>query len=224
MIHKKLVNFKDKETLKNENSVISIINKQEVSEVIKFYKTYKGKIKGISMALSLLTKLPQKIFQESNINYFSIHIDKIENLSDAILKYKPPKSFVEIILPINLFSTEIIENLNSIKRIIIEFDSKKGLENIDDITSEVIAKRFFPFTRGIPFCQDNIDQMSELFTWNNQKKSDKTNECKSCIFANYCSYKEGSNKFDIKPITKKESNNKDIIKFLEENENTTNRL
>ncbi|MBN2880865.1 hypothetical protein JXM83_02320 [Candidatus Woesearchaeota archaeon] len=176
---------------------IRMINSLEELDNLKFTT----KIKGIQIKASLL-----KNTKISNINYISIILDEIIEISQNI--------FTELIIPYKNFSEELIENLKGINRVIIEFNKEEQTKNLDEISAILIAKRFFPFTKGIPFCHAKIDQAIELFQ---RPKITNKKECQNCVYINYCN----NNNFTSKPILKEKE---EILKFLKENEDTANRI
>lgn len=206
MLQKKLASYEDLSGLTGTNAVVSISTIDQAKKVDSFYKSYKAKIRGVQLSQSLVGNIDSL----QNINYYSIIINN-ENIDLSNIQGK--NTFIELQIPIKLFSTNL--NLRGVHRVILLLDSEKDLQLLDVACAELIGERLFPFTKGIPFCRGNIDQMYELFY---PLGPQKRVECKQCSFAPFCSY---NGPLEVKPISEPYE---DALEFLEKNENATNRL
>jgi len=217
MLNKKVVNIKEISNLKkSERIVIKVNNSKDILEADKFFSKNNMRIRGIRAKNSLLNNI-----KDSSFNYFSLIVDDINNLKKTIKQIKSDKSFIEIIVPVNIFieNKNIFNELPRIQRIILEFKDNSSLNILDELFSEIISKRLYPLTKGIPFCNGQIKHMYELF--NKVKTNNKPKECNDCILNSNCSF--DNNGFTPKKITDKKKH-KDILKFLNENEDFTNRF
>ena len=116
----------------------------------------------------------------------------------------------ELVVKIDDFK---LSNLNNVDKLVLIFDNEKQIKKFDLIYSEILLKKIYPLTKGIPFCRAKIEHCIELFKSKGTGK--KKEECSSCKLKKYCDYDSGD--FEIKPMKKVSS---DLIKFLEErNEN-----
>lgn len=120
----------------------------------------------------------------------------------------------EFIIKIDDFD---ISNLikNKIDKLILVFDNETQIKKFDDIYSELLLKKIYPLTKGIPFCKARIEHCIELFKSKGIGK--KKDGCNSCILLKYCDY--NNEEFNIKPIKKVPS---DLIQFLEERDESIN--
>ena len=95
------------------------------------------------------------------------------------------------------------------KHEIIECKEKADIKELDSKFSDVMSKRMFPFTKGVPFCCAKIEHCIELFKGTG--KGDKPEACNNCKLKKWCDYSGES--FKIKAITECD---KDLLAFLEE--------
>ncbi|MBT7902404.1 hypothetical protein HN587_00975 [Candidatus Woesearchaeota archaeon] len=209
---------KQKDNLKNiEQLIIQISNKLDLTNVNKFYTNYKKRFKGIQIK-SNLTKPNLK---ESKINFFSIIINNKNQINSSILNCKSKNNFVELIIPTNIFEKIHLSQIERVNRIILNIKSPTDLKNIKTHFATLVANRFYPIFRGVPFCNETslIQHNYDLFT-NKIEHKNKNITCQKCIFKKYC---EPNNKFPLKPI-KNKIKFKEILEFLEQNENIINRI
>jgi len=96
---------------------------------------------------------------------------------------------------------------------ILEFKEESESKDLD--FTELISKKIYPFTKGIPFCCGKIEHCIELFQGTG--KGDKPKACNGCKLIFWCDY-NGSN-FKIKPITECDA---DLIEFLEDRDENIN--
>ncbi|OVE75028.1 hypothetical protein BVX95_00520 [archaeon D22] len=118
--------------------------------------------------------------------------------------------FVELCIEVKDFY-KIISSISKFGRIILKVNNPAQLDELNDVFSELVIRKKYPFIKGVPFCAFSPKHMIELFanssTYENQNKP---NYCINCLLKNYCNYKEG---FTIKPFLD-ESEVSDIISFL----------
>lgn len=197
------------------NLVIEINSFEDLLSCISSYNPSVSRVRGISLTLSLLETINKKIILDSNINYFQIIFDKTIIKPLVLSKLKGRNLFTEAVIPYCNYSSELVSSFSNVSRIIVEFDSKSDLSSLSSISADLISNRFFPFTRGIPFCLGKIDQMSEIFS---KMEGNNLTDCNGCCYQKFCN---GSNGFNVKPIL---VGDYDLLRFLEENEGSINRL
>jgi hypothetical protein len=120
----------------------------------------------------------------------------------------------ELVINIDDFKLSDIEK-KRIDKLILVFNNQNQIKKFNHIYSELLLKKIYPLTKGIPFCCGKIQHCIELFSSKGAGKKKK--ECTSCVLLKYCNY--NSEKFNLKPITKPQ---KDLIKFLEERNESLN--
>jgi len=92
---------------------------------------------------------------------------------------------------------------------IIECKSEEDLKDLDQQFSEIMSKKKYPFTKGVPFCRTKIEHCIELFKGTGEGEKPKT--CNTCKLKKWCNY--NGEAFKIKPILECD---KDLLAFLEE--------
>jgi hypothetical protein len=118
------------------------------------------------------------------------------------------KQLKELTININDFNPN-----EKVDKLVLTFDNETQIEKFNQIYPELILKKIYPLTKGIPFCKAKIEHCLELFYSKGTGKKKK--ECASCKLLKYCDYNDEN--FDVIPIL---NPSKDLIKFLEErNEN-----
>ena len=128
-------------------------------------------------------------FIEAEKNTSSIISLRFENNSDIeriLEQYPAKKYFVEVIIPRNIFSIELLEKVSNVGRVIVEFEDKAQIKDLDIVFSELIARKFYPFTKGIPPCNTDIKHCIERFQ--EPLSLEKPSQCNGCILQNFCSF------------------------------------
>jgi hypothetical protein len=140
----------------NQAIVISVSTDSELQAAVKILET-KTSLKGIQLPSSLITQIPEK----KSINFFSIILkgnEHKEHLKQIITYCQPKQQFIELIIPYQFFSEQLITNLQGVKRVIVDFTesnlsnsipSKIADNQINNIFAILISSKFFPFTLGL---------------------------------------------------------------------------
>ncbi len=101
------------------------------------------------------------------------------------------------------------------KKEIIEFKDDSQLKDLDSLFTELLIKKKYPLTKGIPFCCGKIKHCIELFLGTGKGKKPET--CNICKLKKWCDYSGAD--FKIKPIV---NCDEDLLKFLEERDENIN--
>ena len=96
------------------------------------------KLRGLRITTNNLDNIPQVI------NYLSITVNDIDILLAKLNNLKRNR-FVELLLPIENYSPEILPKLAGIKRLVICTNTTGDL---NQIFAEMISHRFFPLVKG----------------------------------------------------------------------------
>jgi len=96
------------------------------------------KLRGLRITTDNLENIPEEI------NYLSITINDPKKLLNKIDELKRNR-FVELLLPIEHYSPELLPKLSGIKRLVICANNN---EDLNQIFAEMIANRFFPLVKG----------------------------------------------------------------------------
>jgi len=122
----------------------------------------------------------------------------------AHLSLLPKASYVELVIPIELYNSSLLNC--SANRIIILFSEESQLVKLGEVFSDFVLNKRYPLTKGIPLCHSMIQHTIEIF----QKiESEKPEECTGCVLQKYCFL---NGKFKPKPILEAD---KDLLRFLE---------
>jgi len=202
-----------------DNLVIKINKKEDLDKLI----LPDQRIKGIQLKLSLLKEVKQLKF-----NYYSIIVDN--NVKHLIVSFDNLKkgAFVEILLPLTTYRqiNDQQDILSKVNRVIIELNNQEQIKQLNEIFSDLILKKFYPFTKGVPFCQTQIEHCWELFNQQNIIITKKAKECQDCLLTEYCNYQNNNQdssqnqQFEVKPIKEIKP---ELINFLKD-ENTATRF
>lgn len=216
MIHKKVISFNDLEELHDEPCVVCINSLKEFTDLDLFYKEYNSKIRGVKLNLEIYKLLTYDQIKNNNYNYFCIQIDN-EITKIDLSNIKKQNFFLEVIINYEIYSEELINSLKNVDRIIISFEKKIEVneEKLFNISSNLISKKQFPLFSNFPFCYGFIEQNYDFF---NQVIPTNSKDCKDCVLINFCKKPDNIIPKPIKQI------DKDILKFLKENEGITNRF
>ncbi len=132
--------------------------------------------------------------------------------------------FNELIKDIDDFNISDVDK-KKVDKLVLTFDNEEQIKKFDDIYSELLLRKIYPLTRGIPFCKARIEHCTELFCSDGTGKKKK--ECKSCKLLKYCNYDSNQSDpknsnhrgFNVKPIM---GVSDDLITFLEERNESLN--
>ena len=111
------------------------------SSILDIYESEKSvgrKLRGLRITTEQLNNLPE------DINYLSITVNNIDILLAKLNNLKRNR-FVELLLPIENYSPEILPKLAGIKRLVI---CTNTTGNLNQIFAEIISHRFFPLVKG----------------------------------------------------------------------------
>jgi hypothetical protein len=101
---------------------------------------------------------------------------------------------------------------------IIEVKDLKSLEGVYASFSDLLSKRMYPFTKGVPFCCAKIEHCIELFVGTG--KGEKPDGCSGCVLKKFCDHsKDSDSNFVVKAVKKCD---KDLLLFLEERDERIN--
>lgn len=132
----------------------------------------------------------------------------------------PKEEFTQITISSNLINEDFFTKLKNVNSIIVDFKNKIEFQNKDDIFALLILYKFYPLTKGVPFCIGEIKHKSEFFGWaknDQQELKHAPKECINCIFNKQC---PKNTNFQIKAITQKDDY-LEIIKFIEEKDESS---
>ncbi len=173
----------------NEHFIVNIESKQQLNNLKTITSKYQNNkyFLGISINSNLLDQAltdqetKEKAITETNIfkniKYFSISLTDISHINELqkIQIIKSKDIFTELIIPINIFNTNILKNLTGINRIILDFTNNTNFQenigaemdiDINNIFAELISYNYFPFTKGLQ--NNTINNKHKIEYYNNK--------------------------------------------------------
>ncbi|PIN73833.1 hypothetical protein COV20_01820 [Candidatus Woesearchaeota archaeon CG10_big_fil_rev_8_21_14_0_10_45_16] len=147
------------------------------------------------------------------INYLSIEVKDTQKLLSRLDDLKRNR-FIELLLPLKLYTPELLPKLAGVRRIIIT--ASKPIDNVEKIFAELITNRFYPLVKGAPLCSLPLENTYEFFQ--KAKPTEKAAACDGCLLKGRCP-SDGS--FNPRPITILD---KEALSFIEKHENTDSRF
>ncbi len=128
--------------------IIKVETEEDLKESMLVFEKRKS-LRGIQIQSFLLQKLPKN----HNINFFSIILEKAENLELIKQHCNSKQQFVELIIQYNLCTDSLLKKLEGIKRVIVDFTNENTgqitQEKIKQLLAILISNKFFPFTKGL---------------------------------------------------------------------------
>ncbi len=209
MLQKWYIGVSDYTLLFEDKPVVLVVESGlELTRAFEILKTRKHGLRGLQLSSSLLDSVIAEVvdFKRTGgvVNYLSIVLEQGEDIG-LILKLGKIeldkklnlKLYLELIVPVKLFTADILKQCERVNRVIISVDSEEELLRIPDIFKEMVLWKRFPIVKNVPLCKIDVKHAFEIYIRDGLRgdlrvdlSRDKPKECAGCVLMKYCFYKE----------------------------------